>query len=189
MTADVSNKPRLLRWLALFLAVALSLAIIWLTAHYQHDILKWGQGTGLLGLFLISIIGNATLIVPVPGYALSCAAGLIYAPWLVGVVSAGGAALGELTGYLAGYGGQALLPPGRFYAWLRNFMERHGMLAIFLLGAIPNPVFDVGGLIAGAVRLPVWKFLLAAWAGKTIRLTLTALACQWGLPWLEQLLK
>lgn len=189
MTVDARPKLRLLRWLALFLAIGLSGAIIWLTARYQQDILSWGQTAGLLGLFLISIIGNATLIVPVPGYALSCAAGLIYAPPMVGVVSAAGAALGELTGYLAGYGGQALLPPGRFYAWLQHFMQRHGVLAIFLLGAIPNPIFDIGGLIAGAVRLPVWKFLLAAWAGKTIRLTLTALACQAGLPWLTQLLK
>ena len=186
MTAEVHKKPRLSKWLALLLAIALSIAIIWLTARYQQQIVSWGE-TGLLGLFVVSILGNATLIIPVPGYALSCAAGLIYQPVIVGVVSAAGAALGELTGYLAGYGGQALLPQGRFYRWLHGFMQRHGLLAIFLLGAIPNPVFDVGGLLAGVIRLPVWKFLLAAWAGKTVRLTLMALACQSGLPWLEQL--
>jgi membrane protein DedA with SNARE-associated domain len=68
-------------------------------------------------------------------------------------------------------------------------MERHGMLAIFLLAAIPNPIFDVGGLIAGVLKMPVWRFLLAAIIGKSIRLGFTAWACVSGIPLIEQLFK
>jgi hypothetical protein len=35
----------------------------------------------------------------------------------------------------------------------------------------------------------VWKFLIAAWAGKTIRLGLTAWACLAGIPWLQQIFR
>ena len=107
----------------------------------------------------------------------------------IGIVAGLGAALGELTGYMAGAGGKALIPQGRLYEQLHRFMRRHGMLAIFLLAAIPNPIFDVGGLIAGALQMKGWKFLLAAALGKSIRLGVTAWACQSELPLLQQLFK
>lgn len=188
MSTDTPKPSRLGRLLLLILAIGLSLIIIWLTNRYQSEIQKWGDA-GLLGLFVVSLIGNATLIVPAPVFVVACAAGLVYGPVSVGLVAAAGAAIGELTGYLAGYGGEAILPEGKLYQRLHGFMQRHGLLTVFLLGAIPNPIFDVGGLIAGVMKMPVWKFLLAAWAGKTIRLGLTAWACQSGIPWLEQLLQ
>ena len=52
------------------------------------------------------------------------------------------------------------------------------MLVVFLLALIPNPVFDVGGMVAGTKQMPVLRFLLAGWAGKAIRLTLLALSGQ-----------
>ncbi len=62
-------------------------------------------------------------------------------------------------------------------------------LTLFLLAALPNPIFDVGGIIAGVLKMPVWKFLMAAIVGKTIRLGLTAWACVSGIPLLEHLFK
>jgi membrane protein YqaA with SNARE-associated domain len=188
MTTETKKTSNLGRLLTLVFAVGLSFGIIWLTTRYQQEIQGWGEA-GLLGLFVVSIVGNATLIIPAPVFVVACAAGMVYGPVQVGVVAAAGAALGELTGYLAGYGGQAIVPQGRFYHWLRGFMQRHGLLTIFLLGAIPNPVFDVGGLIAGVIRMPVLKFLIAAWAGKTIRLGLTAWTCLAGIPWLQQIFR
>jgi membrane protein YqaA with SNARE-associated domain len=172
----------------LILAVGISLAIVWFTNQYQQELRNLGN-YGYLGLFVISLIGNATLIIPAPVFVVACAAGMIYGPIGVGVVAGLGSALGELTGYMAGAGGKALIPQGQRYEQLTRFMQRHGMLSIFLLGAIPNPIFDVGGLIAGALRMKVWKFVVAAWAGKAIRLGATAWACQSGIPLLEQLFK
>lgn len=188
MSADGSRLSRPLQLLLLVLAIGISLGIIWLTNRYQAELRNLGEA-GYYGLFLISLIGNATLIIPAPVFIVACAAGLIYGPIGVGVVAGLGAALGELTGYMAGAGGKALLPQGKRYDQLYRFMQRHGMLTIFLLGAIPNPIFDVGGLMAGALRMKVWKFVLAAWVGKAIRLALTAWACQSGIPLLEQIFK
>lgn len=188
MTTDTPKRSRLGRVLLLVFALGLSLAIIWLTNHYRHEIQNWGHA-GLLGLFVISIIGNATLIIPAPVFVMACAAGLAYGPVQVGIATGTGAAIGELTGYLAGYGGEAVIPEGKLYQRLHAFMQRHGMLAIFLLAALPNPFFDVGGIIAGALRMPFWKFLVAAILGKAIRLGATAWACQSGLPWVQQIFK
>ena len=188
MSADNARLSRPLQILLLVLAIGLSLSIVWLTNRYQAELRNLGD-YGYIGLFVISLIGNATLIIPAPVFIVACAAGLVYGPIGVGIVAGLGAALGELTGYMAGAGGKALIPQGQRYEQLTRFMQRHGMLTIFLLGAIPNPVFDVGGLIAGALRMKAWKFVLAAWAGKAIRLSLTAWACQSGIPLLEQLFK
>jgi membrane protein YqaA with SNARE-associated domain len=189
---NANNAPRTSRTqqiLLLLLAVGISLAIMWFTNRYQQELRDLGDEYGYIGLFLISLIGNATLIIPAPVFVVACAAGVLYGPIGVGVVAGLGSALGELTGYMAGAGGKALIPQGKRYAQLTRFMQRHGMLTIFLLGAIPNPIFDVGGLIAGALRMKVWKFVLAAWAGKAIRLGVTAWACQSGIPLLEQLFR
>ena len=187
-TDGTPRTSRSVQILLLILAVGISLAIVWFTNRFQAELRNLGN-YGYLGLFVISIIGNATLIIPAPVFVLACAAGVVYGPIGVGVVAGLGAALGELTGYMAGAGGKALIPQGRRYEQLTRFMQRHGMLTIFLLGAIPNLIFDVGGLIAGALRMKAWKFILAAWAGKAIRLSLTAWACQSGLPLVEQLFK
>jgi membrane protein YqaA with SNARE-associated domain len=187
-TDDAPRTSRTQQILLLLLAVGISLAIVWLTNQYQAELRNLGN-YGYLGLFVISIIGNATLILPAPVFVVACAAGLVYGPIGVGLVAGVGSAIGELTGYMAGAGGKALIPQGKRYLQLTHFMQRHGMLTIFLLGAIPNPIFDVGGIIAGVLQMKAWRFLLAAALGKSIRLGVTAWACQSGLPLLEQLFK
>lgn len=185
---DAPRISRPVQILLLLLAIGISLAIVWFTYQYQHELRRLGN-YGYLGLFLISIIGNATLIIPAPVFVMACAAGMIYGPIGVGIIAGLGSAIGELTGYMAGAGGKALIPKGRVYEQLHHFMQRHGMLTIFLLAAIPNPIFDVGGIIAGVLQMKGWKFLLAAALGKSIRLGMTAWACQSGLPLLQQLFR
>jgi membrane protein YqaA with SNARE-associated domain len=185
---DEPRTSRPVQILLLLLAIGISLAIVWVTYHYQHELRRMGT-YGYLGLFFISIIGNATLIVPAPVFVMACAGGLIYGPIGVGLVAGIGSAIGELTGYMAGAGGKALIPKGRIYEQLHHFMQRHGMLTIFLLAAIPNPIFDVGGIIAGVLQMKGWKFLVSAALGKSIRLGITAWACQSGLPLLQQLFR
>ncbi|MGD9001150.1 MAG: VTT domain-containing protein, partial [Anaerolineae bacterium] len=59
--------------------------------------------------------------------------------------------------------------------------QRYGVFAIFLLALLPNPLFDVAGMAAGALRLPVWKFLLSCAAGKVIKNILFAVAGYYGI--------
>jgi membrane protein YqaA with SNARE-associated domain len=188
---STNNTPRTSRTrpiLLLLLAVGISLAMVWFTYQYQQELRDLGSAS-LIGLFVVSLVGNATLIFPAPSFAAACAMGLVLHPVLVGGVAGLGATIGELTGYLAGYVGKTVLPAGKLYERLHAFMKRHGMLTIFLLAAIPNPIFDVGGIIAGILKMPVWKFLIAAIIGKSIRLGITAWACMAGIPWLQEIFK
>ena len=142
-----------------------------------------------LGLFAISIIGNATVLLPVPSLAATFIAGGVFSPVLAGVVSGAGMAIGELVGYLAGYGGTAVVETKNhdLFRRMQLWMQRHGFLTIFLLSAIPNPVFDLAGLAAGMSHFPVGRFLMACFLGKTLKGLAIALAGAHSLPWLDQL--
>lgn len=132
---------------------------------------------GYPGLFLISLFSSATVLLPVPGLALVCAAGTSFSPALVGLAAGSGAALGESTGYLAGYGGRGVIENRVAYERIRRWMERFGVWVIFVMSLIPNPVFDIVGITSGMMRIPFWMFLLAAWAGNVLKATLVAFAC------------
>ncbi|NLD73365.1 MAG: VTT domain-containing protein [Chloroflexi bacterium] len=150
------------------LAVAASLAITIAIIAFR-DQLAALSGYGYLGVFLISLLGNATVVLPVPSLAVVFAGGGVLNPILVGLVAGLGEPLGELTGYLAGYGGSAVVEETSRYGKIQQYMASHGMLTIFVLSAIPNPLFDLAGIVAGMSHMPVWKFLLPCWLGKTIK--------------------
>ena len=141
-----------------------------------------------LGAFLAMLIGNATLILPVPGLIFVFSLGHTLNPLLVGLIAGPGAALGELTGYFAGYGGSAAIDDFKMYGRIKGWMEKYGLAPITVLAAIPNPLFDVAGIVAGSLRIPWWKFLVAAWLGKTIQALFIAYAGALSLGWVEQLI-
>lgn len=145
-------------------AVVITLAIV----LFRDELARF-ERYGYPGVFLISLLGNATVILPAPSLAFVFGMGGVLNPFLVGLVAGVGEALGELTGYLAGYGGRAVIEDWEMYHRLERWMQRHGSATIFVLSAIPNPVFDLAGIAAGALRFPLKWFLLSCWVGKTIK--------------------
>lgn len=141
-----------------------------------------------LGGFLAMLIGNATLLLPVPGLIFVFALGGTLNPLLVALTAAPGAALGELTGYAAGYGGSAIIDNWQIYHRLEAWMKRYGPLVILALAAIPNPLFDLAGVVAGALRMKWWHFLLAALGGKLIQTLMIAYAGAFSLDWVLRFL-
>jgi uncharacterized membrane protein YdjX (TVP38/TMEM64 family) len=143
---------------------------------------------GYAGVFVVSLLGNATVVLPVPSLAVVFAGGSVLNPLLVGLVSGVAEPLGELTGYLAGYGGSAIVEDQSKYGRLAEFVQRRGFVTILVLSAIPNPLFDLAGIAAGASRYPVAKFLGACWVGKTIKAVAVAylgsLSVDWVTRWL-----
>ena len=125
------------------------------------------KGYGYLGAFVISVILNATVIIPVSNMTIIAALGAtLPLPWLVGLAGGIGAAIGEMTGYVAGRSGRGLLSKSNVYNRVEGWVKKRGWIAVFLLSAFPF-IFDVVGIIAGALRMPIWKFFLAAWLGRT----------------------
>jgi len=150
-----------LRVLALIVVIALTVFL-----YLNRDKVGSLGVFGYPGIFLISMLSNATLILPVPGVLFTSAMGLVFNPWWVALAAGSGAALGELSGYMAGFSGQAIIENKKWYDRLTVWMKNYGSLTVFILALIPNPVFDIGGMVAGALRMPLWRFLLFCWLGK-----------------------
>jgi len=155
---------------------------------YFRDRLQQFAAYGYPGVFLVSLAGNATLVLPAPSLAVVFAMGAVLKPVLVGLVAGVGEALGELTGYLAGFSGRVLIENRARYEQVTAWMRRNGALTILVLSFIPNPFVDLAGMAAGALKYPVWKFLLFCWAGKTIKTTLIALAGAQSVTFIERFL-
>ena len=60
-------------------------------------------------------------------------------------------------------------------------MERYGGKALFVVGVVPNPVFDVMGFIAGSLAYPVARFIAILLVAKTIKNIGLAYACYFGI--------
>lgn len=171
--------PRRLRLIQVLTVLVILVALG--AAVYFRDRLQELEKYGYLAVFLVGLLSNATLIFPVPGLAVSSVMGGVFNPWIVGIVGGIGQALGELTGYMAGYSGQELVSDRPAYHRIQTWMQRYGTWAIFVLALIPNPLFDVGGMVAGALRMPLYKFILSCSAGKVIKNILFALLGYYGI--------
>lgn len=163
------------RWARAIVAVSFSVLITVVIIGYRDQLAQLST-YGYVGIFLVSVLGNATVLFPVPSLVAVFAGGTVFHPLLVGLVSGVAEPIGELSGYLAGYGGSAMIEDKALYAKMERWMLRRGYLTIFVLSVIPNPVFDLAGIAAGALHFPVWKFLLACWAGKTVKAIVIAYA-------------
>jgi len=139
---------------------------------------------GYPGIFLITLLANATVLLPAPGVAVVFAMGSVFHPLGVGLAAGTGGALGELSGYLAGFGGQAVVENTAVYARIHPWVQRWGVWAILILAAIPNPFFDLAGIAAGILKIPLWKFLLFCWIGQLIKMTAFAYAGSASLNWI-----
>jgi membrane protein YqaA with SNARE-associated domain len=157
------------------LRLVIFIGVIALTVYLYtiRDHIRQLQGYGYAGLFLVSIVANATIIIPLPGIVLTSAMGTIFNPLGVAIAAGSGAALGELTGYMAGFSGQGVIEKSDRYKRILDWMKKNPRLAdltILVLATIPNPFFDLAGMASGALRIPIWRFLLWVWIGKILKM-------------------
>jgi uncharacterized membrane protein YdjX (TVP38/TMEM64 family) len=120
--------------------------------------------------------GSATIVLPTPSSVAIFGGGIVLdpvlgipAPILVGLVAGLGDAIGEFSGYGLGYAGADALRHRGIYTKFEGWMERNGVLTIFLMSTFPNPFFDLVGAAAGSMRMPARRFFLATLAGKIVK--------------------
>ncbi len=172
----------ILRILALVLVVAITVYIYSIRERVE-DFAAYGYP----GIFLIALMANATVFLPAPGIAVVFAMGSIFNPFGVALAAGTGGAIGELSGYLAGFSGQAVVEHTQTYKNISPWINRYGGWTILVLSAIPNPFFDIAGIAAGIAKMPFWKFLLFCWAGQLIKMAIFAYAGAYSINWLEKL--
>jgi membrane protein YqaA with SNARE-associated domain len=166
-------RRRLLIALGLVGVLALNFAAYWiLTRPAVHDWLDGLVAFIYPGVFLLSLCANLTVLIPVPYNGVLIAV-LHQAPlpWLAALLAAAGSVLGELTGYAAGRAGRAAVSETRAVRWTTAQMSTPWRSFLFLLvfSAPPNPVFDMAGIAAGTLKVPLRIFLVAVFLGRCVR--------------------
>ncbi|MCF3176000.1 DedA family protein [Streptomyces sioyaensis] len=169
---------------------------------------EWLETVPAVSVYLLVgvVIGLESLGIPLPGEIVLVSASILAAtqdhinPFVLGACASAGAILGDSAGYLIGRkGGQPLLHwagrkfpkhfgPGHV-AMAEAKFDKWGMWAVFF-GRFIALLRIFAGPLAGVLRMPYWKFLIAnvlggiIWAGGT-----TALIYSVGIvaePWLKR---
>ena len=156
------------------IAVAVVIAVVVLV--FSNEIIALSE-YGYIGVFIISLLSAATIFIPAPGWIAVIALGGLLNPYLLGIIAGIGSGIGELTGYMIGNGAMNLTR--KQLDTQRKLIKKYGLWIIAVLAFIPNPLFDAAGLVAGALKIPVWKFMLATIAGRIIRFILLAYFGAW----------
>ncbi len=140
---------------------------------------------GYPGIAIAMFLTSSTVLFPAPGFAAVVWAGAVWDPLWVGIAAGVGAATGELSGYILGAGGNALLDLKESKSWARahRLFRKYGLLAIVVLAIIPNPFFDAVGLIAGSLAYSIRRFWLACAAGKIIKFVAMAYMAGSAVEW------
>ena len=172
------NKPGSSRFLTNVLRILALFAVVGVTLYIYsiRDRVEQFAGFGYPGIFLIALLANATILLPAPGVAVIYAMGAIFNPFGVGLAAGLGGTIGELSGYLAGFSGQAVVERMDIYNRIKPWVDKYGGWAILVLSAIPNPFFDVAGIAAGIAKMPLGSFILFSGVGQLIKMTVFALA-------------
>lgn len=165
--------------LALLAVIAITLYVYNIRDHVREF-----AAYGYPGVFLVALLANATVFLPAPGVAVVFAMGSIFHPLGVALAAGAGGALGELSGYLAGFSGQAVIEDTKIYDRIHPWVVKYGVWAILLLSAVPNPFFDVAGVAAGITKMSLRRFLVACLIGQLIKMSVFAYAGYYSLDWL-----
>jgi membrane protein YqaA with SNARE-associated domain len=123
--ATISESQK--RWAGALVVLLICVASFWLALN-PALVTRLGHW-GYVGAFIVSLIASATIVLPAPGLAIIIAMSPSLNPYALGIVAGVGSAIGELTGYAAGAGGSALIPPTRQaqFERVRQLTQRYGV--------------------------------------------------------------
>jgi uncharacterized membrane protein YdjX (TVP38/TMEM64 family) len=159
------KRQTIIRIIVLVFVIGLTIYLLSIREQIQH-LEKYGYP----GVFFMNLLSSATVLIPVPGVLVTSAMGAVFNPFWVALAAGIGAGLGELSGYLAGFSGQAVVERVDWHEQLERWIEKYGDVTILVLAFIPNPLFDMAGITAGALKMPVSRFLIWCCLGKILKM-------------------
>ena len=124
---------------------------------------------GYLGIFLISLLGATSIFVPIPSSVVIFTLASLpqFDPLLIAAAAGAGAAIGELSGYLIGFGGRKII--GEKYKKkmdiLMRLFKRFGPIVIFGFALTPLPD-DLLFIPLGVMRYNLLRAFVPALLGK-----------------------
>lgn len=179
-TMSLQNKLKLALVILAFLALTIGLSfgsrLLLTRIHIPVFNVAWITYLIVFGLFLVvSLVpfGPAAIAISV-----LFAASTIWNPFMVGIAAAIGVSVGGLGGYFAGLLGRNVLLKENFMCSINamlcnqnigNWVKDKGLLVIGILALQPFLPFEVAGIVAGSLKMPIGKFFLATLAGSSIK--------------------
>ncbi len=170
------------------LGIAIFLIFTYFIFQNAGIVRELATGYGLVGVFIASLIANATVLLPLPidlaVIAINAQSDSLLAVLSLSLVVGIGAGIGEMTAYIAGLLGVETAEKIREKEFsqikeIREKIERKGMAFIFMMAIIPFP-FDIIGVTAGLIKYNPKKFFVAALLGKTCRYIALGVAAYYG---------
>lgn len=153
-------------------------------------LLEWMEQFALqfsyLGVFLISLVGALSVIIPIPYTLVIYLLGSVLDPFLVAVSGGLGSALGEFSGYVLGYYGRVVLSKERRRKmdYMMKVFHRYGFAAIFLFALTPLPD-DLLFIPLGIMRYRFLKAFIPAFLGKMLMCFILAYSGYWSVEVIE----
>lgn len=173
---------RVTRMRIALVAVLVLVSIVFWTADEFFAGL-FGGTSGLLAIVGVAFLGNLTIFFPAPAMGVTMPfvvriasnEGLV----LVAALYAIGAAFGESSGYILGRSGknngkEHSLGRSRIHQGVENLIRAKRSfitdMGLMFLSAFPMVLpFDLGGMIAGSMRHPYWRFLVSTFLGRWVK--------------------
>jgi len=147
------------------------------------DLVEWMKSVasqyGYLGIFLISFLGATSVFVPIPSTVVIfiIAGNTAFDPLWIAVAAGVGAAIGEFSGYLIGFGGRRII--GDKYKKkmdiLMRLFKRFGPVIIFVFALTPLPD-DLLFIPLGMMRYSLLAAFIPALLGKFLSNLIVAYA-------------
>ncbi len=124
-----------------------------------------------LGVFIASIITSASILIPLPGQLTVILAVLLELnPIITSLLMGIGSMIGELPGYGLGVAGGKLMKKKfrrqkKLVEIIKKYYTKYAFWVIMVTAFIFFP-FDLVGILSGATRYDLKKFLIAGFIGK-----------------------
>ena len=179
-TMSLQKKVKLALLILAFLALTVGLTfgsrLLLTRIHIPMFNVAWITYLIVFGLFVtVSLVpfGPAAIAISV-----LFAAATIWNPFMVGLAAAIGVSVGGLGGYFAGLLGRNVLLKENFMCSINemlcnknigNWVKDKGPLVIGILALQPFLPFEVAGIVAGSLKMPIGKFFIATLAGSSIK--------------------
>ena len=143
---------------------------------------------GYWGAFAVCILGNFSIIIPIPFALIVYAFGSTLNPLLLGLVSGLGSTIGEMVSYFLGWGGRKMIESryGSRLDAVEKLIDRYGALTVFLVALLPIPD-DLLLIPLGMMKYDIKKTFIAMLLGKTIMCILLAYAGAFSFSYLRDI--
>lgn len=142
---------------------------------------------GYVGVFLVSLIGATSIVLPIPYTLVIYLLGSVLDPFLIAVSGGLGSALGEVLGYILGYYGRTVISEERRknMDFMLKVFSKYGAVTIFIFALTPLPD-DLLIIPLGMMRYNFVKFFVPCILGKAFMCLILALGGRFSIGFIKE---